>query len=280
MRETKIARVFPRKTKQSPNDSLCFFDTPKMLDLPEIDEVHISVVFTYDMQKAEDLYFQWERLGVPIKMGGPAFGEKSGEFIPGLYVKKGVTFTSRGCPNNCWFCSVHKREGDITELEIKDGYIIQDDNFLACSENHIRSVFEMLKRQKEKPHLNGGLEAKLLKSWHCELLADAKTASMYFAYDTPDDYEPLIVAGRMLANHNLTIKRRTNYCYVLIGYPKDTFVQAEKRLIDTIKAGFIPLAMLYKDYKGATNPDWRKFSREWARKEIIWANIKKLNLLE
>ena len=50
----RIARVFPRKTKATPDDELCFFGGPPMLDLPEIDRVEISVTFTYDKKAAED----------------------------------------------------------------------------------------------------------------------------------------------------------------------------------------------------------------------------------
>ena len=54
-----------------------------------IDEVHISVAFTYDIPKAEQLYRAWEKLGVPVRIGGPAFGDRMGNtFIPGLYLKR------------------------------------------------------------------------------------------------------------------------------------------------------------------------------------------------
>ncbi len=69
----KIARVFPRQTSATPTDSMAFFDVPPMLGLPEIDEVHVSVAFTWDLAKAEWLAHQWEIVGVPVKIGGPAF---------------------------------------------------------------------------------------------------------------------------------------------------------------------------------------------------------------
>lgn len=90
----KIARVFPRVTKATPRDELSFYDCPPMFPL-EVDEVHISVVFTYSMRRAEWLALQWKSLGVPVKMGGPAFDAPGGDFIPGLYIKKGYVITSR-----------------------------------------------------------------------------------------------------------------------------------------------------------------------------------------
>jgi hypothetical protein len=272
----KIARVFPRKTSQSPDDELAFFDGPGLFP-PQVDEVHISVSFTYDliarkgekMSRVEYIEKQWRGVA-PIKIGGPAFGKPSGEFVTGRYVKPGITFTSRGCTNKCWFCSVWKREPKMIELDIKPGHIIQDDNFLACSESHIRKVFEMLKSQKERPHFAGGLEAKILQDWHCELLSESKTESMYFAYDTKDDLEPLICAGDKLYNHGFGWPNKAARCFVLLGFPNDTISEAEQRFYQTIDAGFWPQAMLWRNEKGETDKTWAKFAREWARPAIYY----------
>lgn len=267
--DKRIARVFPRRTKATPDDALSFFGEPPLLALPEIDEVHVSVTFTYDRKKAEELAYQWEMLGVPVKVGGPAYDDPAGEFEPGMYIKKGYTITSRGCNNHCWFCMARQREGDLRELEIKDGWDILDNNLLQCSEEHIRAVFEMLKRQPHRPKFTGGLEAKMLKPWHCELLREAKPERLYFAYDTPDDYEPLIEAGRMLMDTGINPQSHVMACYNLIGYKGDTFEKAQKRLEQTIQAGFMPYAMLYRDETGAVDKEWAKFQREWLRPAIV-----------
>lgn len=270
----RIARVFCRRTNATPTDSLAFINEPPPLFLQEVDEVHICVVFTYDLPVAERLQRQWEAVGVPVKMGGPAFDQPSGEFIPGLYVKQGITITSRGCPNHCWFCRVPIREKGLRELEIKDGWNIFDDNILSCSEDHIRKVFAMLKRQPERPCFTGGLEAKLLKPWHCELLRAVGTKHMYFAYDTADDLDPLQQAGKMLQDSGFTIASHAMKCYVLIGYPGDTFRKAEKRLKETMTAGFMPFAMLYRDDGGEVSPEWRRFQREWLQPKIVGQKMK------
>lgn len=265
----KIARVFPRKTAATPDDPLAFFGPPPMLALPEIDEVHVSVTFTYDREKAESLAYQWEMAGVPVKVGGPAYDNPGGEFVPGLYLKQGYTITSRGCNNHCWFCMAGKREGCLRELEIKDGWDVLDNNLLQCSEEHIRAVFEMLKRQPHRPKFTGGLEAKELKPWHCELLKESRPERMYFAYDTPDDYEPLVEAGRMLMDAGFTPQSHVMACYNLIGYKGDTFDKAQARLEQTIKAGFMPYAMLYRDKSGQVDREWARFQREWLRPAIV-----------
>lgn len=268
----KIARVFPRRTNASPDDPLAFFGPPPLLFPPEVDEVHVSVAFTYDIPQAEFLAAQWSAIA-PVKIGGPAYGKPSGDFVAGQYLKKGYTITSRGCPNKCWFCAVHKREGGgMKELPIVEGNIVHDDNVLACSEGHIRSVFSMLRNQKERPQFRG-LEAKLLKPWHVDLIAGLRDPLMFFACDTPDDEEPLHESGKMLKaagydDHNLL-------CYVLIGFPRDTFQDAERRLKYVIGEGFLPFAMLCRDRNGETSGEWRKFQRQWVRPHIIGANMNK-----
>jgi len=273
LQDLKIARVFPRKTKATPDDEWAFTTAPPKV-LPEIDEVHISVAFTYDMPKAESLAESWEKTGLPVKIGGPAFGKPGGGFVPGRYLRHGYVITSRGCHNHCWFCAVPKREGGLRELPITEGWIVADDNILACSETHIREVFAMLKAQPEKPIFTGGLEARLLKPWHVDLLRESKTQRFYCAYDTPNDYEPLVAAGRLLHDGGITRGSRKASCYVLIGYPGDTIPRAEKRLRDTWAAGFFPFAMLYRDEEGGVQDGWRKFQRLWARPHIVYHQLK------
>lgn len=106
-----IARVFPSRTAQTPVDDYAFVGNPPLFLPDDITEVHVSVTFSWDLPEAERLCEAWERIA-PVKMGGPATGQRGEEFTPGMYVKQGVTFTSRGCPNNCWFCIVPKRDGN------------------------------------------------------------------------------------------------------------------------------------------------------------------------
>ena len=274
----KIARVFPRRTNATPIDSLAFYREPGLFEpVGFVDQVHISCTFTWDIPKAEKLAKEWEHIA-PVEIGGVAFGKPSGEFIAGRYIKKGYTITSRGCPNTCWFCSVWKREqGQTRELPIVDGYNILDDNLLACSESHIRNVFAMLKRQKQRPEFTGGLEAKILKSWHVELLQDIKPKQMFFAYDTSDDLEPLMNAAEMLIDAGF--KRRQMRCYVLAGYEKDTILQANKRLVRCAKLGMFPMMMMYKDKTGLNHKDdkdWKKLQWAWTRPAAIATTCKRI----
>ena len=270
-----IARVFPSKTKATPCDEDAYFDEPGLFEKNKgYTKVDVSVTFTWDVPRAKELARQWEKIA-PVEIGGPGVGTRGEYFVPGKYIKPGYVITSRGCPNHCWFCSVWKREGDvIRELPICDGWNILDDNLFSCSEPHIRSVFEMLKRQKRRPEFTGGIEAAKLKPWHVDLLLSARPQQFFCAYDDQEDLEPLVIASRMIREAGFNPRQfRT---YVLIGYPKDTIEAAEKRLIQVCELGSFPMAMLWKNNNGDTDKNWRRFSRGWARPALISRYFKKL----
>jgi len=269
-----LARVFPRRTNATPTDSLAFIGEPDLFAATAgIERVHISVSFTWDIPAAERLEKAWRQIA-PTEIGGPAMGQPGGDFEPGKYLKEGYVITSRGCPNRCWFCGVWKREGDtVRELPVTQGWNVLDDNLLACSDAHIREVFYMLQKQKEQVLFTGGLEAAKLKQWHVEELAEINPKRLFFAYDTPEDKDPLFEAGRLLKEYDFRICD-TMRAYVLVGYHGDTFEKAETRLRECIMAGFMPMAMLYRDWEGRKDHNWGRFQREWARPAIINKKVK------
>jgi len=265
----KIIRVFPRKTNATPDDDLVRIDcAPDLYD--EADEVHVSVAFTWDLKRAEELAKAW-RTVAPVRIGGPATGEAGNEFVPGRYVRHGYVITSRGCNNNCWFCRVPRVEGNIKTIGIRNGWNVLDDNLLQCPEDHVREVFAMLKRNKSRGpvQFTGGLEAKRLEPWHIEALRELKPKQMFFANDTPDDLEPLWIAGSRLMVAGFTRASHVMRAYVLCGWPSDTFDAASKRMHQTIAAGFMPMAMLYRDGSGHRHREWMRWQRQWARPAII-----------
>jgi len=259
----RVVRVFPYRTNCTPTDDLTYCGNPFLWT--EADEVKISVVFSWQIPEAERLEKEW-RYVAPTEIGGPAVGTKGEDFIPGMFMSEGNVITSRGCNNKCWFCKVWQRDGTVRELPITDGWRLQDDNLLACSEQHIKGVFDMLGRQKNKAEFAGGIEAKLLKAWHVDLFAKLKPAQIFCAYDTPDDLEPLIEAGKMFINAGLQSALRA---FVLIGHPRDTISLAEKRMKETYSAGFLPFAMLWRDDEDSGHPqEWKQFQRMWCRPAI------------
>lgn len=270
----RLIRVFARHTKATPDDALAYYGPPDLF--AEADEVHIDCTFTADKDHAEWLAYQWQHVA-PVKLGGVAYGDPGQEFVTGKYIKHGYTFTSRGCPRRCWFCSVWKRDPIPRLLPIQDGWNILDDNLLACPEHHVRTVFDMLKRQNRQVEFTGGLEALSLQDYQVDLLASLRPRPrMFFAYDPGDPFETLESAAKRLLEAGFTRASHGLRCYVLIGYPKDTMEAANKRLKDMLDIGFTPFAMLWQpETKNAEKyrpaREWHNFQRSWVRPAAIYA---------
>ena len=97
---------------------------------------------------------------------------------------------------------------------------------------------------------------------------------IFFAFDTPDNLEPLRRAGQMLLDAGFTRQSHQLRCYVLCGYLGDDFESADRRMKQTIDAGFFPMAMLYRDSSGRRRHDWSRWQRTWARPAIINAKMR------
>lgn len=274
----RIIRVFPTQTSQTPLDDYTFFDGPEHFWIPEHDEVHVSCVFTWDKKRAEFLAEAWTGKA-PVKIGGPAYDDCGGEFMPGLYTRLGITHTSRGCPNNCKFCFVPKREGRIRELPIAQGNEIQDNNFLACSKEHRRKVYDMLRTQKQIRFV-GGLEATRLTDWDIEEMRKLRIKELWLACDSDGHINTIIKTIAKLVKAGFVNKkgepaRDKIRCYALIG---DDMDKNEARLRTLYNNGALPFAQLYQpENKIEYTSDWKKFATTWSRPAATESHMKKVN---
>jgi hypothetical protein len=269
--QEKIIRVFPRRNSYTPNDDMAFFDEPGLF-IPDHDEVHVCCVFTWDIERCLKLQFRWQgATDKPVLIGGPAFGDAGGDFVPGRYVKQGVTFTSRGCNNNCSFCFVPKREGKLRTLPIIGGNIMQANNFLQEPIFHRREAYDMLKSQKNIIFA-GGLQASLLDDWDIDEMRGLHIRKMFFACDS-DANIPIIknTGERML---KAGFKRDQLHCYVLCG---DDLAKNEARCMAVYGAGMLPFAQLYQPEQPIEySKEWKQFHRKWSRPAYYKAWMKSL----
>jgi hypothetical protein len=125
----------------------------------------------------------------------------------------------------------------------------------------------MLAGQAERAQFTGGLEAARLADWHIDLLLEANPKQVFFAYDTPDDLEPLRDAGKRLKAAGFRIRDPLR-AYVLCGWPKDNLAAAEVRMRECADAGFLPMAMVYRGRDGMRGYEWMKWAKQWARPAI------------
>ena len=270
----KIVRVFPSRNNFTPTDDYTFIGWPPFRQMiPEHDEVHVSCTFTWDVEYCKELAGAWKDVTVKaVRLGGPAFNSPYEGFTAGRYVKKGVTFTTRGCNNNCPWCFVPKREGKLIEMPIVPGNIIQDNNFLQASKAHKEKVFEMLKTQKTVC-FKGGLEAALIDEHFINGISSLRISELWLACDTD-----AALPGFKKAVDKLRIagyNRNKIYAYVLIG---DNMVQNENRLREVYNTGAMPFAQLFRNdspVKNEYSEEWKRFHRMWSRPAAIYAHMER-----
>jgi hypothetical protein len=271
----RVIRVFPRRTRLTPRDDNVYIGGCPMFIKKDIDEVHISCTFTWDKDYALQLQEEWGHYYPTVKIGGPAFDTKPDGFIPGMYLRKGVTFTSRGCNNKCPFCLVRKREGKLIEYDdFPEGYIIQDNNLTQCSKPHQRKVFSMLRTQRNV-ELSGGIEAREVDDEFAEEVRSLRLSQLFLACDYPEALKPLKTAIKALG-----LSQNKLRCYVLLAYDGQTLDQANWILREVWNAGAMPFAMLYQppdsyidylhDYR-----EWHDLQRAWARPPAMRSIMKK-----
>ena len=274
----RLLRVFPERTSLTPTDDLAVIGAPGLIDPPEFDEIHVSCTFTWHIEEAAVIYRKWENQypKSPMSFGGPALNEPGGAFVPGRYVRYGISISSRGCPNHCEWCFVPKREGKLRLLPICPGNDLQDNNITAWPRAHWNMLISMLQSQT-RIRFTGGLEAARFKDWHrdgFQKLQPSTIREIWFAADTDSALRPLAkVADKMLPMfaHHKDKGRRKLRCYVMIG--RSSLGADEARLERVWGMGLLPFAQLYRSggEKTEYNDDWRKLERKWARPAAMFA---------
>ena len=263
-------RVFPRATKWTPDDDGVYIGDPPLFR-PDKAIVKVSCSFTWDIPEAERLQRAWSTYYDDVRLGGPAFGDRDGPFVAGVFLKRGVTITTRGCPNRCPWCLVKTKFRELDQIE--PGHIVQDDNILAAGRPHWRRVVDMLKKQRRNITFSGGLEARRLTSWHVEQLRSIPIGELWFACDSDGALPAARKARRKL--HDLPIRKMR--CFVLIGYKED-IAQAEARLVKVWNAGYLPFAQYYRSPESGAkirvSKPWRKLIHDWSRPAIVFRRAK------
>lgn len=258
----RTIRVFPRRTSMTPNDPYAFVGDPPLWR-PEADAVHISVTFTWDTEEGTRLFHAWRQYYDVVLIDGPALRHNPDGFTPGLYVKPGMTFTSRGCNHYCPWCLVPEVEGKLRTIEIKPGHIIQDNNFLQCPASHRAEVYQMLGSQRKAAEFAGGLDARLVTDEVADELRGLRIHQVFLAADTEAALKPLARAIQKLA----FLGRQKTRCFVLVAYDGETVEQAEARLRRVWGLGVMPFAQLFQppDRYIEYSHDWKALARTWSR---------------
>lgn len=157
---------------------------------------------------------------------------------PELTKDKAYGFLTRGCPNNCSFCIVSKKEGLISHkvADLSEWWrgqkeiILLDPNILACKQ-HLE-LLEQLADSGATVDFCQGLDARFITEKNLEVLSRIKIKTLHFAFDFMKN-EKRIIKGLELASEKLKIGDRDAIVYMLTNY--DTSIQEDLYRVNAIK---------------------------------------------
>lgn len=243
------------------------------------DTAFLSVVFSWQLQKAYQRAVWYRSAGYHVRAGGPAVTlnpefladvAQTGGDVPALHRHNpDATFTSRGCVNRCAFCAVPIMEGALVELDdwpVRP--IICDNNLTACSQAHFDRVIDRLLEHNVKGvDFNQGLDARLLTEHHAERIAELYRAGLLSFVRLAWDHSRLEAQFRRAHGilRDAGIPGRNIRVYCLIGF-NDTPEDARYRLETVYYMGSLPTPMRYQHLHSTRKNEY--IGEHWSNREL------------
>lgn len=246
------------------------------------DALRLSLVFTWDLPWALMECHAGRMLGYPVVCGGPAVRLQP-NVLPAENVdlsddgdwlslhNPDATRTSQGCPRSCSFCAV-PRLHDLKEFpDFRPAPIVCDDNFLAFPRSHIeRSVARL--QDVKGVDFNQGLDARIFRQWHLDLLQTLDMAVYRFAWDSEGQEESVRRAVQLCLDGGVNCRKIR--VYVLLNHgesPENARYRCEVLKDMGVWVNpqrYQPLDRLSKN--SYTAPEWeeqelRRFVKYWSR---------------
>lgn len=253
------------------------------------DKVYVARVFGDEYTQYEDLPFNAKEVefggtgfAITIEDGKEVYHKDRDKNLPyevehmypdyDLYgVKKAMGFLTRGCPNNCPFCIVSKKEGrksvkvaDLSEFWRGQKEIeIYDPNILACKDR--MELLRQLADSKALVDFNQGLDARFITDEVADVLKDIKLGIVHFAFDLMQNKER-IVSGLQAFKRACNKRDRECIVYILTNY-NTTFQEDMERIQAVRELGFSPDVRIYRK---STAPQITKDLQRWCNNRQIF----------
>lgn len=166
---------------------------------------------------------------------------------------KAYGFLTRGCPRNCPFCIVAKKEGkksvqvaDLRQFwngqsEIK----LCDPNTLACPER--LKILQQLIDSKATVDFTQGLDIRLMTDDAISLIKQIKVKMLHFAWDRDKDGD-LIIRNLTAFKNATNIDMRKARVYVLTNYETE-FDFDLYRVYKLKELGYDPFVMIFNKHE-------------------------------
>ena len=180
-------------------------------------------------------------------------------------------FLTRGCPRNCPFCIVSKKEGKISKKVAnlsefwrgQKNIKLLDPNILACKENI--ELLQQLADSKASVDFTQGLDARCISNKNIDVLSKIKVKMVHFAFDLIKEEEK-ILRGLKLYKNATNIDETKTGVYILTNY-NTSFEEDMYRIKKVQELGYRPYIMIFEKNKA---PKKLKDLQRWCNNRIIY----------
>lgn len=189
---------------------------------------------------------------------------------PEMTEDKVIGFLTRGCPNNCDFCIVSKKEGlcskkvaYLSEFWNGQKYIdLLDANLLACRDRI--PLLQQLVESKAYVDFKQGLDARFITEEVALALKDIRVRLIHFAFDYMKN-EKAIIRGLETYKRILKTSNNKDIVYILTNY--DTTIEEDLYRVRKVRElGFLPDVRIYRK---PTAPQILKDLQRWSNNRKI-----------
>ena len=214
----------------------------------------------------------WETLPGEIERYYPDYS-----LYPELTKDTAYGFLTRGCPNNCGFCSVSQKEGrcsykvaDLSQWwDGQKNIILCDPNLLACREH--MDLLHQLEESKAWVDVNQGFDARLLTVQNIDAIKRIKIKEIHFAWDLMKNSESILKGLNLWKTHGKKDKHGAwGTVYVLTNF-NTTMDENLHRIYTLDYMGFSPYVMIY-DKPNA--PYEIRLLQRWCNNRVIFKSCR------
>lgn len=243
-------------------------------DLSEkFDLLYVSKTFNLSIKKiknieklppADKIIFGGSGYAIEIKNGKEVYVKEKDKDLPpeienifpdySLYgdLSKNTAcgFLTRGCPNNCDFCIVSKKDGLCSHKvnNLKNFWNNQriikvlDPNILACKDKE--NLLLQLADSRANVEYTQGLDARLIDEESAKLLCNAKIKMVHFAFDLMKNEEKILKGLKTFSKY-FKKDSRVKRVYILTNY-NTSFEEDWYRVKKVVELGYSPYVMIYQ----------------------------------
>lgn len=192
-----------------------------------------------------------------------------------------IGYLTRGCPNNCRWCIVPKKEGNIRPYKIWQDVVRLDTNKLVLMDNNILACEYGIKQLETligsgiSIDLNQGMDARLVDDYIASILAKLKwIRHIRFSCDQRSQIEPIMKTAELLNKYGK--KPYNMFVYLLVTKDIDDAAYRVEQL-KKLK-GINIYAQAEQNMSFGIMPN--KFQKEFARRYIYGGCYRKKNWSE